>query len=162
MKTKKIFILLVTIISFTFFKSQTGQPITMVDYPNFYNQTISNLNNIIPNKTNYYNQPLSAFLQKLSQNNLSIQSYYPDSGYLRLMFVGDAETRSEIRKKDYANPYIDIYFTQTFDFQQATAIINQYHWFWNTTAENFYKSLIIKSITFWDTNGLTNKNGGPQ
>ncbi|PTT21016.1 hypothetical protein DBR28_20465, partial [Chryseobacterium sp. HMWF028] len=83
----------------------------MVDYPNFYSQTISNLNNIIPNKANYYNQPLSVFLQHLSQNNLSIQSYYPDSGYLRLMFVGDAETRSELRKKDYANPYIDIYFT---------------------------------------------------
>ncbi|PRB02867.1 hypothetical protein CQ046_11735 [Chryseobacterium sp. MYb7] len=160
---KRIFLSILLITSFsTFFKSQTSQPITMVDYPNFYGQIISNLNNIIPNKTNYYNQPLSVFLQNLSQNNLSIQSYYPDSGYLRLMFVGDAETRSEIRKKDYANPYIDIYFTQTFDFQQATAIINQYHWFWNPTAENFYKNLIIKKITFWDINGLTNKNGGPQ
>jgi hypothetical protein len=48
----------------------------MVDYPSFYNQTVSNLNNIIPNKTNYYNNSLSVFLQKLSQNSLIIQSYY--------------------------------------------------------------------------------------
>ncbi len=162
MKTKKIFIFLSTILFFISYKSQTSQPIAMVDYPSFYNQTVSNLNNIIPNKTNYYNNSLSVFLQKLSQNSLIIQSYYPDSSYLRLMFVGDAETRSEIRKKDYANPYIDVYFNQPFDFQQATTIMNQYHWFWNTASENFYKNLIIKKIEFYDVSGLTDKDSPPK
>ncbi|WP_027381173.1 hypothetical protein [Chryseobacterium daeguense] len=162
MKPKKIFILIITVLFFSQYKSQASQPINIIDYPNFYDQTINNLDNVILNKTNYYNQPLSLFLQKISQSNLTIQSYYPDSGFLRLMFVGDVDTRSEIRKKNYANPYIDIYFTQTFDFQQASTIIQQYHWYWNSAAENFYKNLIIKKIEFWYVRGLTNKSNDPK
>ncbi|MDR3024522.1 hypothetical protein [Chryseobacterium sp.] len=162
MKTNILLTFFITVIIFTQCKSQTSQPISITDYPNFYNKTVSNLNNLIPNKANYYNQPLSVFLQALAQNNIVIKAYDPDSAYLKLMFVGDAETRAEIRQYNYVNPYINIYFQQPFDFQQATAILNQYHWFWNPTAENFYKNLIVKKIEFWYVRGLTNKTQAPK
>ena len=135
--------------------SQIPQPISTANYPNFYNQTVNKLNNIIPNKTNYYGHPLSSLIQTLTQNNLIIQAYYPNSGYLKLMFVGNPETRTDIRNNNYVDPYIDIYFQQPFNFQDATAIIQQYNWFWNSTAENFYKNLIVEKIIFCSVNGIS-------
>ncbi|PRB02868.1 hypothetical protein CQ046_11740 [Chryseobacterium sp. MYb7] len=164
MKTK--FLLILSIISFfTFSKSQTTEQITLADYPNFYNQTINKLNNIIPNKTNYYNQPLSNFLQVLSQNNLIIKAYDPgpfQDNIIKLMLIGDAETTSTIWRNNYVDPYIKVTFQQSFNFQQSQEIINQHHWFWNPTAENFYKNLIVKKIEFYNVNGITNKNSNPK
>ncbi|MET3038047.1 hypothetical protein ABXT08_18255 [Chryseobacterium sp. NRRL B-14859] len=164
MKTK-LFIL-AGIIYFNFFTAQIpDESMDIAEYPNFYNQTISKLNNIIPNKTIYYGQSLSVFLQDLTQNNLVIKAYDPapyHDNLLKLMFVGDVEIRSEIRKKNFVNPYINIYFQHPYDFQQSKTILGQYHWFWNTASENFYKNLTIKKIEFWYVNGLTNKSSGPK
>ncbi|SEH34616.1 hypothetical protein [Chryseobacterium culicis] len=165
MKTNILFTFFITIIIFTQCKSQTSQPINIADYPNFYNQTISNLNNLMPNKTNYYNQPLSVFLQALAQNNIVIKAYDPgpfDNNFLSLMFINDAESSSIIYQNGYVQPHIAITYQQTFDYQQASSILNQYHWFWNPTAENFYKNLIIKKIEFWYVRGLTNKAQAPK
>ncbi|AZA75650.1 hypothetical protein [Chryseobacterium indoltheticum] len=163
MKTKILTILIITI--FSLFKSQIGNPINITDYPNFYNQTVNKLDNIIPNKTLYYNQSLSVFLQDLAQNNITIKAYDPgpfDNNFLKLMFVGDAEIRTEIRKYNYAQPYITITFQDRFNFKQAQAIINQHYWFWNTSSENFYKDLKVKKIEFWYVRGLTDKSINPK
>lgn len=164
MKTKFLIILSITTL-FTICRSQTAEPVSLANYQNFYNQTISGLNNIIPNKANYYGQPLSLFLQALTQNNVAIKAY--DAGpfnnkLLKLMFINDSESTSKIRGADFAIPYIDIYFQQPYDFQQATTIMNQYHWFWNTSSENFYKDLIIDKIEFYYVSGLNDKNSPPK
>lgn len=145
--------------------AQVPQPISIASYPNFYIQTINNLNNIIPNKTAYYGQSLSVFLQALSQNNLIIKAYDPgpfNNRYLKLMFINDAETSTNIWKSTYVEPHIDIYFQQPFNYPQATVIFNQYYWFWNSTAENFYKSLPIEKIEFWYVRGITNNSMDPK
>ncbi|EFK37939.1 Uncharacterised protein [Chryseobacterium gleum] len=165
MKTNILLTFFITVIIFTHYKSQTSQPINITDYPNFYNQTVSKLNNLMPNKTNYYNQPLSVFLQALDQNNIAIKAYDPgpfDNNFLTLMFINDAESSSVIYQNGYVQPHIAITFQQPFDFQQATTILNQYHWFWNSTVENFYKNLVIKKIEFWYVRGLTNKAQAPK
>ncbi|MEC3877430.1 hypothetical protein [Chryseobacterium salviniae] len=163
MKTRHIISILVIISLHG--TAQIPQPISMTNYPSFYTQIVNKLNNIIPNKTVYYNQPLSVLLQTLSQNNLTIKAYDPvpyNNRYLKLMFIDDAETNSERRKNGYVAPYIDIYFKQPYNYQQASAIINQYHWFWNSTAENFYKNLLIEKIEFWYVRGLTDKSMDPK
>lgn len=165
MKTKNFSILIITIFSFISYKSQITEPISLIDYPNFYNQTVNKLDNIIPNKTNYYGQPLSKLLQALAQNNITIKAYDPgpfDNDFLKLMFIGDAEVRTKIREYNYAQPYIAITFQNRFNFQQAQTIINQHHWFWNSTSENFYKDLIIKKIEFWYVRGLTDNSANPK
>lgn len=164
MKTKFLIILTITAF-FALSKSQTTEPISLTDYPIFYTKVVSKLNNIIPNKTNYYGKPLSIFLQTLSQNNLVIKAYDPvpyHDNLLKLMFIGDAESISKIWRNNYVDPHIKITFQQPYDFQQSKTILGQYHWFWNTTSENFYKNLIIKKIEFYYVNGLTDKDSPPK
>ncbi|MNL61876.1 hypothetical protein D3C87_1858490 [compost metagenome] len=61
--------------------------------------------------------------------------------------------------KDYVKPYIYIYFQQSFSYEQAMAILNNgYHTYWNISAENFYKDLIIEKIVFKYVNGLSNQD----
>lgn len=164
MKTKILTTLMITTL-FIFCRSQTVEPISLTNYPNFYNQTIGRLNIVIPNKTNYYGQPLSVFLQALSQNNLNIKAYDPapfHDNLLELMFINDSESITNIWQNNYVEPQIKVTFQQPYDFQQSQTILNQYHWFWNTTSENFYKNLIVKKIEFYYVSGLTDKNSPPK
>ncbi|UFH33825.1 hypothetical protein LNP04_09035 [Chryseobacterium sp. C-71] len=164
MKTR-IFIYFIATFFFTSYKAQTSQPINMTDYPNFYNQTIDKLDNIIPYKTNYYGQPLSLFLQALSQNGLIINAYDPgpfSNKAIKLMFVNDAETKGEIWDNSYVEPHIQITFQQPFNFQHASMLVDQYHWFWSPTSENFYKNLIVGKIEFWYVRGLTDNSVNPK
>lgn len=165
MKTK-LFIL-AGIIYFNFFTAQIpDESMDIAEYPNFYNQTISKLNNIIPNKTSYYGQPLSVFLQALSQNNIIVKEYVPtlfNNKQIELSFLWNRDVRIAAISSNYVEPYISIYFQQEYDYPQATIIFNNnYHSYWNSNAENFYKNLTIKKIEFWYVNGLTNKSSGPK
>lgn len=166
MKTK-----LIIFLGFLSFNSIIAQipdePMTIGEYPAFYTQTINKLNNIIPNKTNYYGQPLSVFLQALNQNNIIIKEYEPapfdGAKLLRLSFIWNSEIRTGRYDNNYVEPYIKIYFQQRFNFQEATVILNNsYHSHWNTVAENFYKNLIIEKIEFWYVRGLHDMSNNPK
>ncbi|WP_449399398.1 hypothetical protein [Chryseobacterium wanjuense] len=129
---------------FSFFRAQVpDDPMTITEYPAFYTQTVSKLNNLIPIKTTYYGQPLSTFLQALSQNNIIIKEYEPESfnnKYLQLSFVWNRDIRIGRYEHNYVEPHISIYFQQPYDYPQATVILNNsYHSHWNTTAENFIR-----------------------
>lgn len=165
MNTKLI--ILLGFFHFSFFMAQIpDEPMTISEYPAFYTQTVNKLNNIIPNKTNYYGQPLSAFLQTLSQNNIIVKEYVPtlfNNKQIELSFLWNRDVRIAAIDNNYVEPYISIYFQQEYDYPQATIIFNNnYHSYWNTTAENFYKNLIIKKIEFWYVRGLTNKAQAPK
>ena len=161
----KILILLSTVLLSISCKAQMVETINITDYPAYYNQTINKLNIIIPNKTNFYGQPFSDFLLAFSQNTITIKAYYPhpyDNKKIRLMFLNDAENTANIWRNNYVTPHIEITFQQPYNFQQASSILNQYHWFWNSAAENFYKDLIIEKIEFWYVRGLTDKSNNPK
>lgn len=165
MKTK--FIILIGIIYCNFFYAQVpDEPMTISEYPTFYTQTVGKLNNIIPNKTNYYGQPLSVFLQALNQNNLIIKEYEPapfNNKQLKLSFIWNSDIRTGRYQNGYVEPYINVYFQQPYNYPQATTIFNNtYHSYWNTAAENFYKNLIIEKIEFWSVNGLTDMSSNPK
>ncbi|WP_294224883.1 hypothetical protein [uncultured Chryseobacterium sp.] len=167
MKTK-----LIIFLGFLSFNSIIAQipdePMTIGEYPAFYTQTINKLNNIIPNKTNYYGQPLSVFLQALNQNNIIVKKYEPapfdGAKLLQLSFLWNMDVRIAATNNNYAEPYINIYFQQPFNFQDATVILNNnnYYAHWNSAAENFYKNLIIEKIEFWYVRGLTDKSNNPK
>ncbi len=140
---------------------------TIGEYPAFYTQAINKLNNIIPNKTNYYGQLLSVFLQALNQNNIIVKEYEPapfgSAKLLHSSFLWNSEIRTGRYNNNYVEPYINIYFQQPFNFQDATVILNNnYYAHWNSAAENFYKNLIIEKIEFWYVRGLTNKSSNPK
>ncbi|MBL1219380.1 hypothetical protein JET18_00900 [Chryseobacterium sp. L7] len=161
----KIFIALFIFLLFTFCKSQTSEPVSLTQYPNLYSETISKINNIIPTKSSYYGQPLSVFLQALAQQNLIIKAYDPgpyNNKFLKLMFINDSESSTKIWRNFYVEPHIEITFQQPFDFQQASTILNQYHWFWNSNSENFYKDLIIAKIEFWYVSGISDRDAPPK
>lgn len=165
MKTKLI--ILSGLFYFTSSMAQIpDEPMTIAEYPAFYSQTINKLNNIIPNKTIYYGQPLSVFLQALNQNNVVIKSYEPapfNNKRLTLSFVWSREIRIGRYENNYVEPYINIYFQQPFNYPQATVIFNNnYHSYWNPAAENFYKNLLIAKIEFWYVRGLTDKSMNPK
>ena len=165
MKTK-----LTILLGFFYFHSFTAQipdePMTIAEYPAFYTETINKLNNIIPNKTNYYGQPLSVFLQALDQSNVIVKKYNPapfNNKLLELSFFWNMDVRIAATNNDYAQPYIAVYFQQPFNYQQATVIFNNYyHSYWNSDAENFYKNLIIEKIEFWYVRGLTDISMNPK
>lgn len=140
--------------------------ITIMQYPTFYNNTIQRLYNIIPNKTNYYGQPLSVFLNALSQNNVLIKSYQPgpyNNKLLSFNFLWNMDVRNQRLDLNYVEPMIYIDFQQPFNYPEATVILNNgYHSYWNPDAENFYKNLIIEKIEFWHVNGLTDKTSPPK
>lgn len=160
------------ILSLTVFNACTAQiqipedNITIAQYPNFYNQTVQKMNNIIPNKTYYYGKPLSVFLTALSQNNIIIKSYEPAPYNNKLMwftFLWNRDVYHQVLDLDYVEPEIFIYFQQSFSYPQATVIFNNdYHSYWNLQAENFYKNLIIEKIEFRYVNGLTDKTSPPR
>ena len=167
MKTK-IFIAL-NFLLFNFGIAQIQIPedqITITQYPDFYNQTVQKLNNIIPNKTSYYGQPLSVFLQALNQNNLPVKEY--DQGpynnkMLKLSFVWNREIDSSRMSYNFVQPYVQIYFQQPFNYPQSTIIHNNgYFSYWNPEAENFYKNLPIEKIEFWYVNGLMDMDSPPK
>ncbi|MCI3939324.1 hypothetical protein MQX03_19290 [Chryseobacterium aahli] len=165
MKTK-----LIIVLGFFYFTSCMAQipdeQMTIAEYPTFYTQTINKLNNIIPNKANYYGQPLSVFLQVLTQNNITVKKYDPatfNNKQLKLSFVWSREIRIGRYENNYVEPYINIYFQQPFSYPQATVIFNNnYHSYWNPAAENFYKNLIIEKIEFWYVRGLTDNSMNPK
>jgi len=165
MKTK-----LIILLGFFYFTSCTAQiqdePMTIAEYPTFYTQTINKLNNIIPNKNNYYGQPLSVFLQALIQNNIIIKEYEPapfNNKLLKLSFTWNRDVRIGRYNLNYVEPYINIYFQQPFNYPQATVIFNNnYHSYWNPAAENFYKNIIIEKIEFWYVRGLTDNSMNPK
>lgn len=141
------------------------EPMTIAEYPTFYTQTVNKLNNIIPNKTNYYGQPLSVFLQALAQNNIIVKSYDPNlsNKLLELSFVWSREIRLGRYENNYVEPYIYVSFQQPFNYPQASVIFNNnYHSYWNPAAENFYKDLIIDKIEFWYVRGLTDNSANPK
>lgn len=166
MKTK-----LIILLGFFYFSSSIAQvpdePMTIAEYPGFYTQTINKLNHIIPDKSNYYGQSLSVFLQALSQNNVKIKSYEPapfNNKQLTLSFVWNREIRMGRYENNYVEPYINIYFQQPFNYQLATTMMstNGYHSYWNPQAENFFKDLIIDKIEFWYVRGLTDNSANPK
>lgn len=166
MKTKLIII--IGIIYSNFFTAQIpDEPMAPTEYPNFYTQTVNKMNNIIPNKTIYYGQPLSTFLQNLNQNNLSIKDYEPgpfNNKLLTFRFVWNREIMEYRFQNDYVEPVIKIYFQQPFNYQQTSTMMstNGYHSYWNPQAENFFKDLIIEKIEFCYVNGLTDKTSPPK
>ena len=165
MKTK-----LTILLGFFYFTSCMAQiqdePMTIAEYPTFYAQTVNKLNNIIPNKTNYYGQPLSVFLQALTQNNIIVKKYNPapfNNKLLELSFFWNMDVRIATMNNNYVEPYIAIYFQQPFNYPQATVIFNNnYHSYWNPAAENFYKNMIIEKIEFWYVRGLTDNSMNPK
>ena len=167
MKLKSFLIILFSVLFFDSYNSQMpDEPMTISQYPTFYDETVQKMNNIILNKTQYYGQPLSVFLRALHQKNIIIKSY--DAGpynnkFLKFAFVWNMDVEHSILDKDYVQPYIYITFQQPFNYQQAVGIMNNdYHSYWNTQAENFYKNLIIEKIEFWYVSGLTNKSAAPK
>lgn len=165
MKTR--IIILLGLFYFNFFMAQIpDEPMTIAEYPTFYTQTVNKLNNIIPNKTNYYGLQLSAFLNALHQNNIIVKEYEPapfNNKLLKLSFIWNGEIRGERYQYNYVEPYINIYFQQPFSYPQATVIFNNnYHSYWNSTAENFYKNLVVEKIEFWYVRGLTDNSSNPK
>ncbi|MCX8533489.1 hypothetical protein [Chryseobacterium luquanense] len=167
MKTK-----LIILLGFFYFTSCMAQipdePMTIAEYPTFYTQTVNKLNNIIPNKANYYGQPLSVFLQALSQNNIIVKKYEPGpfngAKLLKLSFFWNMDVRKWAMDGNYAEPQINIYFQQPFNYQQAMTMMstNGYHSYWNPQAENFFKDLVIEKIEFWYVRGLTDNSANPK
>lgn len=152
--------LLIGIIYFNFFTGQIpDEPMTFGEYPTFYTQTVNKLNTIVPTKSNYYGQPLSLFLGALAQKNIMIKKYEHgpfDTKSLKLSFFWNMDVRIAAMNNNYAEPYIKIYFQEPYSYPEATVIFNNnYHSYWNISAENFYKNFIIEKIEFWCVNGLT-------
>lgn len=166
MKTKIIITLSFFYLSLS--KAQVpDEPMTISEYPAFYAQTVNKLNNIIPNKTNYYGQPLSAFLNVLNQNNIIVKKYNPapfNNKLLELSFFWNMDVRIAATNNNYAQPHIAIYFQQPFNYQLATTMMstNGYHSYWNPQAENFFNDLIIDKIEFWYVRGLTDNSANPK
>jgi len=143
------------------------EPLTLAEYPAFYNSTVQKLNIIIPNKTNYYGQPLSLFLNALNQNNVVIKSYDPgpfNNRLLKLRLIWNYETLLALRENNYVEPFIYIDFQQPYNYQQISTMMSSdgYYSYWNPQAENFFKNLIIEKIEFWYVNGLTDKTSPPK
>ena len=165
MKTKIIILLSALLFNSCIAQIQIPEDaITITEYPAFYAQTVQKMNNIIPNKTQYYGKPLSAFLSALRQNNLIVKEYNPapfnDNKLLIFSFLWNRFIDKPRMDKDYVKPYIYIYVQQPFDFQQASTMMstNGYHSYWNPQAENFFKDQIIEKIVFKYVGGLTNKH----
>jgi len=140
---------------------------TLAEYPAFYNSTIQKLNVIIPNKTNYYGQPLSLFLNALNQNNVVIKSYDPgpfNNKLLSFRFIWNWDVSRQRMDNGYAEPIIYIFFQQSYNYHQISTMMSTdgYHSYWNPQAENFFKNLIIEKIEFWYVNGLTDKTSPPK
>ncbi|MNK79688.1 hypothetical protein D3C87_993580 [compost metagenome] len=118
MKTK--IIILISALLFNSCNAQIQIPedqITIAEYPAFYTQTVNKLDNIIPNKAQYYGKPLSVFLSALEQNNLIVKEYEPipfsANKLLQIGFLWNRFIGTEIREKDYVMPYIYIYIFPT-------------------------------------------------
>ena len=165
MKTK-FFIITLFVYFNSCFAQVPNEQITIAEYPAFYTNTINKLDLIIPNKTLYYGLPFSNFLQILSQNNLTVKEYEAaafSNKTLKIKFLWNSDVDLLRMKNGFVSPYILIYFQQPYNFQQATTIFNNsYHSYWNTTAEKFYKDLIIEKIEFWYVRGLTDKSNNPK
>ncbi len=143
------------------------EPMTLAEYPAFYNSTVQKLNVIIPNKTNYYGQPLSVFLNALSQNSIVIKSYDPgpyNNKLLSFSFIWNHDTLVNAWRNNYIDPIVRVYFQQPYNYEQISTMMstNGYHSYWNPQAENFFKNLIIDKIEFWYVNGLTDKTSPPK
>lgn len=143
------------------------EPVTLAEYPSFYNSTVQKLNIIIPQKSNYYGQPLSLFLNALNQNNLVIKSYDPgpfNNKMLSFGFIWNHDTKVSAWKNNYADIMIRVYFQQPYNYQQISTMMSTdgYYSYWNPQAENFFKNLIIEKIEFWYVNGLTDKTSPPK
>ena len=168
MKLRLIF--LIGILSMFSCKAQIMIPadnVSISTYPSFYQQTVQNLNNIIPNKTIYYNQPLSLLLTSLSQNNIIIKDFQPgpfNNKFLRFKFLWNLQTEEKVLYSDYVQPEVRVFFQQPYNYQQISTMMdtNGYHSYWNPEAENFFKNLIIEKIEFWYVNGLTDKTSPPK
>lgn len=141
--------------------------INISTYPSFYQQTVQKINNIIPDKTNYYGQPFSVFINALSQNNLTVKSFQPgpfNNQLLKISFLWNRDIDKVRMDHDFVEPFIYIDFQQPYNYQQISTIMstNGYHSYWNPQAENFFKNLIIEKIEFWYVNGLTDKTSPPK
>jgi|GEM_PF-1017090 len=141
--------------------------INISTYPSFYQQTVQKINNIIPNKTNYYGQPLSVFLSSLTQNNIVIKNFQPgpfNNKFVRFGFLWNFQTEEDVLYSDYVQPEIRVFFQQSYNYEQISTMMstNGYHSYWNPQAENFFKNLIIDKIEFWYVNGLTDKTSPPK
>lgn len=168
MKLKSFFIIVFCVSFFSICNAQIpDEPMTISQYPAFYNETIQKMNNIIPNKTQYYGKPLSVFLAALNQNNIVIKSYDPgpyNNKLLSFTFVWNRDIRLMRYQLDYVEPEIRIFFQQPFNYQQASTMLstNGYYSYWNVQAENFFKDIIVEKIEFWYVSGLTDKNSPPK
>ncbi|WP_299178964.1 hypothetical protein [uncultured Chryseobacterium sp.] len=135
-------------------KAQTSN-----DYITFYNDTISKLNTIIPNKTQFYGQPFSNFYNELQSKNINIIGVVHDTKvspstkyYVVDLFLCDMNMLGVASQNSYHDPRISITFQDEIP-QQIESMVKQYHAQWNPTIAQFLSNLKIEKIKFIGVRG---------
>ncbi|WP_292009577.1 hypothetical protein [Chryseobacterium sp.] len=132
---------------------------TNTDYITFYNNTITKLNPIISNKTQFYDQPFSNFYNELQNKDVKVVGLFCDTKvtpgtkyYILKLFLSDMSMLRIASISSYNDPRISITFKDEIP-NQVNNMISQYHAQWNPTFAEFFANLKIESIKFIGVRG---------
>ncbi|AQX07910.1 hypothetical protein [Elizabethkingia ursingii] len=131
---------------------------------NIYNENITKLKKVIPNKVSYYGKPLYIFLQDLQDKNINIKEGYNadewDNNKLRLYFI-DWDSRNTLKDGEIASSVL-ITFDKSFDKNIVGSLIKENRAKWNNNMVSFFKDMIIKEIAFENVSGINTLGSKPK
>ncbi len=154
---KKILLLFVV-----FTCSCNAQRIREDQYANFYNDISPKLNQIVPIKTQFYNQNFSSFYNVLNNNNVIIKGLsvvnaeqHSKHNYTLVLYFSDDRMLLYGSNKGFQCPSVWITFQNEIP-TQANSMMLQYEGNWNSNFATFFSNMIIQKIEFVGINGYKN------
>lgn len=166
MKIKNLKIII--ILSFLLFQSCYSQKVGTMQYLNFYNSISPKLNELVPNKTQFYNQNFLNFYNEILSKNLVVQRISTDGKidnskqhYVLTLHFCDYGINSFAADKGYQYPVVRITFQNQIP-DSTTNLVKQNQAYWNSTLLNEFSNILIESIEFGGINGYNNSNRTPK
>lgn len=159
---KIIFLKTVLLLSLIISISCNAQRIREDQYANFYNDIFPKLNQIVPIKTQFYNQNFSNFLTELINNNINVLGLsvvnaveHSKHNYTLVLYFSDDRIHSYGVDKQFQYPAVWITFLNEIPIQ-ANNMILKYEGNWNSNFATFFSNMIIQKIEFVGINGYKN------
>jgi len=159
---KKILFKTIFISVLIFVCSCNAQRVTQQQYINFYNEVTPKLNQIVPNKTQFYNQNFSSLYSEiLNKNiivdNIGVETKKANSKQLYILVLHFADDRILFygADKQFQCPSIWITFTNEIPNQIYT-MIQQNEGKWNSNYVTYFSNMVIEKIEFVGINGYKN------
>lgn len=141
-----------------------AQEITELKYTNFYNSITPKLNQLVPNKTQFYGQNFLKFYNEILSKRITVQRISTDGKiansklhYVLTLHFCDYNINSFAADKAYQYPVVRITFKNQIP-DSTTNLIIQNQAYWNSTLLNEFSNMLLESIEFGGINGYNNND----